>query len=152
MSSDGNRTNSGDRNNTLSRVGDSDNVVRIRERRRQSDALIRAAILMSALAWVVLFAVWIVMYFAGIVGEYGNTPINIITDSPAQHEYSLRLIPIAFTLLLISLVICIAAFIFNRLRMRRSTDRYRISIFIVAGVTIIALIVFILNFGSLLFR
>ena len=146
MGSDGNR------NNVVSRGGDSENVVRIKERRRQSDAFVRAAIIMSALAWIVLFAVWIIMYFAGFVGNYGNTPINIILEIPEQHQYSLRLIPIAFTLLVVSLLICLAAFIFNRLRMRRKTDRYRISIFIVGGVTIIALIAFLMNFGSLLFR
>ena len=119
---------------------------RMRERRRQSDWLVKASILMSALAWVVLFAVWIVMYFAA---EYKPGFFNVFlqVDVP-ENPLTQTLLPVAFTLLIVALVICVFAFIFNLLRMRRKTDRYRKSIFIVAGVTIIAIIAFVYNFGG----
>ena len=146
MSNDGSR--SSNRNEVELRGGNPDTVSKFIERRRKSDALVKGAVIMSFLAWVVLFAVWIVLYFAGVVGNYGNTPINIITGSPVTHTITYTLLPVAYAMLLISLAICVIAFLFNRLRMRRKTDRYRKSIFVVGGITIIALISFLLNFGS----
>ena len=139
MGSDGNRNVTG---------GGSGGAQTFRERRRRSDGLVKGAVIMSFVSWIFLFAVWIVLYFAGFTGNYGNTPINLITDSPANHVYTYTLLPIAYGLLLISLASCLIAFFFNRLRMRRKTDRYRKSIFFTGAVTIIALITFLLNYGS----
>ena len=146
VSSDGNRSNIG--NQAAQKSGSTDTGVSFRERRRRSDWLVRASILMSVFAWLVLFAVWIVLYFAGVVGNYGNTPINIITGMPVTHTISYTLLPIAYAMLLFSIAVCLLAFLFNRLRMRRRTDRYRKSIFIVGGISIIALIAFLYNFGG----
>ena len=139
MGSDGNR-------NPLR--GDSDGAQTFRERRRRSDGLVKGAVIMSFVSWIVLFAVWIVLYFAGFTGNYGNTPINLITNNPVSHTYTYTLLPIAYALLLFSLASCLIAFLFSRMRMRRKTDRYRKSIFITGGVTIIALIAFLINYGS----
>ena len=139
MGSDGNRNVTG---------GESEGAKTFRERRRRSDNLVKGAVIMSFVSWIFLFAVWIVLYFAGFTGYYGNTPINLITDSPATQVYTYTLLPIAYALLLFSLVSCLIAFLFNRMRMRRKTDRYRKSIFITGGVTIIALIAFLMNYGS----
>ena len=146
VSSDGNRGNIG--NQAAQKRGSTDSGVSFRERRRRSDWLVRASILMSVFAWLVLFAVWIVLYFAGVVGNYGNTPINIITGMPVTHTISYTLLPIAYAMLLFSIAICLLAFLFNRLRMRRKSDRYRKSIFIIGGISIIALIAFLYNFGG----
>jgi len=146
VSSDGNRSNTV--NQAAQKNGVTDKTVSFRERRRRSDWLVRASILMSVFAWLVLFAVWIVLYFAGVVGNYGNTPINIITGMPVTHTISYTLLPIAYAMLLFSIAICLLAFLFNRLRMRRKSDRYRKSIFIIGGISIIALIAFLYNFGG----
>ena len=129
-------------------VSDVNETQKFRERRRRADGLVKGAIIMSFVSWGVLFAVWIVLYFAGVVGNYGNTPINIITDSPANQRITYTLLPIAYAMLLLAIASCLIAFLFNRMRMRRKTDRYRKSIFITGGITILALIAFLLNYGS----
>ena len=139
MGSDGNRNVTG---------GESEGAKSFRERRRSADGLVKGAVIMSFVSWFVLLAVWIVLYFAGFAGNYGNTPINIITNNPVTHTYTYTLLPIAYGLLLVSLASCLIAFLFNRMRMRRKTDRYRKSIFFTGGVTLIALIAFLMNYGS----
>ena len=139
MGSDGNRNVTG---------GESEGAKTFRERRRRSDALVKGAVIMSFVSWGFLFAVWIVLYFAGFTGNYGNTPINLITNAPATQTYTYTLLPIAYAMLLFSLASCLIALVFNRMRMRRKTDRYRISIFITGGVTIIVLVAFLMNYGS----
>ena len=145
VSRDGTRYNNNN-NEVVLRGEISDSAKEFNERRKKSDWLVKASIYMSASAWVVLFAVWCIMYMAA---EYQPGIFNIFlqVDVP-RNPLTQTLLPIAFTLLLFSLAICILAFLFNRLRMRRKTDRYRKSIFIVGGITIIALIAFLMNFGS----
>jgi hypothetical protein len=117
------------------------------ERRRKSDWLVRAAIIMSVLAWLVMFSVWVVMYFAA-ENQPGIFNLVLQVDVP-RNPLTATLLPIAYYMLLASLAICVIAFVFNKMRMRRKTDKYRISIFIIAGITIVAYIAFVLNFGFL---
>jgi heme/copper-type cytochrome/quinol oxidase subunit 3 len=117
------------------------------ERRRKSDWLVRAAIIMSVLAWLVMFSVWIVMYFAA-ENQPGIFNLMLQVDVP-RNPLTATLLPIAYYMLLASLAICVVAFVFNKMRMRRKTDKYRKSIFIIAGITIIAYVAFVLNFGFL---
>jgi hypothetical protein len=57
------------------------------------------------------------------------------------------LLPIAFILLVAALALCIAAFIFNMLRHRRKTDKYKLSIIIAGTGSAIGLLLFIVRFG-----
>ena len=143
MSSDGNINN-----NDILSAGNTQKIIRIKNRRKQADTLNKAVIILCASVWIILLAFWIMLYFAGVVGYYGNTAINIVIDEPATHVYTYTLLPVAYALLLISLALCAIAFMFNRMRMRRKTDRYRKSIFVCGGVTILVMIIFLYNYGG----
>jgi len=143
MSNDDNKN---DNNDIVLKSSDSEVVKKIRERRRKSDWLIKTSILMSASAWLVLLVVWCLIYLAAD-NQPGIFNVFLGVDVP-QNPLTYTLLPIAYALLLFSLAICLIAFLLNKLRMRRKTDKYRKSIFIVAGITIIALIAFLINFGS----
>jgi NDP-sugar pyrophosphorylase family protein len=118
-------------------------------RRRKSDWLVNTAAIMSILAWVVTFAVWIVLSQAA---PHRQTVFFFVYSVYDRREYwDSPLLYVAFALLLASLAICTAAFFFNKLRMRRKTDKYRKSVFIIGGVTLLGLIYFLINFGSVIF-
>jgi bacteriorhodopsin len=102
---------------------------------------------MSALAWVILFSVWIVLHMAA-ENEAGIFNVILGIDVP-QNPLRATLLPIAYYMLLVSIAICFIAFLFNRMRMRRKTDKYRISIFVIGGISIIAYVAFVMNFGFL---
>lgn len=57
-------------------------------------------------------------------------------------------LPAAFTLLIASLAICIIAFIFNMFRLKRRTDKFKKSIIIIAAITILGIVFFIMRFGT----
>ena len=144
MSGDGERNNE-----VLLRGGNKDNIETFRERRRKSDWLVKAAILMSVLALMSLFAVWIVLdYAAENRANFFNYYFGVeVPENPLTYT----LIPIAYGLLLATLGICVIAFVFNKMRMRRKTDKYRKSIFIIGGITIVALVLFLINFWNVLY-
>ena len=130
--------------NTLN--NSSDKVIKVKERRKKADWLVNLSIFMSALAWIVVFAVWCVVYVAA-ENKAGIFNVFLNVDVPAN-PLTQTLLPVGFGLLLLSIVICIFAFIFNMLRMKRKTDKYRKSIIIISIITVVALIAYLMNFGS----
>jgi len=118
------------------------------ERRRTDDWIIKMTNIFSIVPWFVVFAVWIVIdfaspdketFFSRLAGYRTGLEINI-------HYWDEALLPVAFFLLLISLAFCLAAFILNTFRMKRETDRYRKSIMVIGGITIIAIVAFVIRF------
>lgn len=99
------------------------------ERRRQADWVLRAVSILSFVSWFMAIAVLILLF---------------ISD-----DYSL--IPVGFIMMILSVAACVAAFIFNVMRMRRNTDKYKISIIIIGVLTSIGLIVYSFSFARYLF-
>ena len=128
------------------------------ERRRKVDWVVRMATILSLVAWIVAFTVWIVLYVAEPDKRFAFTETAVITNTTdfrtediaeARRDYwDEALLPIAFGLLVASLIICVVAFVFNAMRMRRKTDKYRKSIMVIGGVTIIGIVLFLIFFGS----
>jgi len=120
------------------------------DRRRKVDWVVRMATILSLIAWAIAVAVWIVLDRASPEREVGwVTSIGRVrgTEVAIRDYWDSNLLPIAFILLLSALAICLVAFFFNKARMRRKTDKYRKSVMIIGGVTIIAIILFLLRFG-----
>jgi len=61
--------------------------------------------------------------------------------------WSEPLLQTAFILLVVAMLVCIAAFFFNKMRMKRKTDKYKKSIMIIGGVTVLGVVLFLLRFG-----
>ena len=114
------------------------------ERRKKADWVVKMATIMSVVSWAVALAVWVVLDRAqpekeDMFTRYFNIAI--------RENWNASLLPVAFTLLVASLCICIIAFVFNMLRMRRKTDKYRKSIIVIGVITIIGIVLFIIQFG-----
>jgi hypothetical protein len=115
------------------------------ERRIKDDWVINAATLMSFTAWLVGFIVWAVLDRASPEREHVFMRIHNVAP---RDYWDVAFLEIAFILLLISLGTSVIAFVFNMLRMRRKTDTLRKSIIIIAGVTIVGLVAFLMRFGA----
>jgi len=116
------------------------------ERRKKADWIAKATTIMSLLAWVAALAVWVFLDMASPDKE------NMFTRAfgiNVRGYWDVSLLPSAFILLIGSLVLCLIAFFFNKLRMRRKTDKYRKSVFIIGGITIIGIVAFLVRFGSM---
>ena len=117
------------------------------ERRRQTDWVVNAASILSVLSWLVAFAVVLVLDIAS--PQRANFFTNVF-DGVVTATWNQTFLPLALILLILSFCSCIAAFIFNMMRMRRKTDKYRKSVIIMGVLTLIGIIAFIFRFGSYL--
>ena len=127
------------------------------DRRRKSDWVSKMATILSLLAWCIMIAVWIVLESAsperGMRFTQTFFQVHFGTDaaSTIRTRWDHTLVYIAYILMLVSMGTCIIAFIMNKMRMKRKTDKYKKSIFIVGGITIIAFVAFMIRFWSVLF-
>ena len=122
------------------------------ERRRKSDWITRMAAILSFVSWAIAFAVWVVLESASperermFITSFLRETMG--AETIIRDQWDVTLLPLAFWLLIVSLAICVTAFIFNALRMRRKTDKYRKSVIIIGSVTIIGIVLFLVRFGS----
>ena len=126
-------------------------------RRRQADWVVNAAAVLSVLAWVVAFLVLLILDIAsdsvqmeglqawlaggqGAVGGTGRTGWNVVL-----------LRQVGLILLVVSFLCSVAAFIFNMMRMRRKTDKYRKSVIIMGSITLVSIVFYVMRFGDVIF-
>ena len=121
------------------------------ERRKKEDWMVKAAAILSVIAWGVAIAVWYVLEAAAPEREmrFITSLMETRFDTPTavRQYWDAALLQSAFGLLAAALIICVIAFIFNKMRMKRKTDKYRKSIFILGGISIIGIIAFLIRFG-----
>jgi len=113
------------------------------------------ATILSLVSWAVAIAVWIVLDTASpererrFITSFFSSRFDV---EPSVRDYwDMNLLPLAFGLLLAAIAICVGAFFFNKLRMRRKTDKYRKSIIIIGIITILGMVFFLIRFGGSLF-
>ena len=113
------------------------------------------AAVLSAVSWVIAFAVWFVLDRAQPIKETFLTRASINAEDGSKVEFSAEwnesLLMAAFVLLIASLVICIIAFIFNMLRKKRKTDKINKSVIIIGCITAAGLALFLNKFWDYLF-
>ena len=125
------------------------------EKRKRDDWVSKMATILSAVSWLIAFAVWFVLDRAQPVKEtfFTRSAINAEDGSKVEFtaEWNEPLLIAAFAMLAASLVVCIFAFIFNMLRKKRKTDKIKMSIIIIGCVTAAGLALFLYNFWEYLF-
>jgi len=125
------------------------------EKRKRTDWVTRMATILSAFSWVITIVVWFVLDRAQPVKENIFTRAAVYAEDGSKVEFSSEwnesLLIVAFVMLIISLVICIGAFIFNMLRKKRKTDKYKISVIVIGCITIAGLALFLNRFWDYLF-
>lgn len=116
--------------------------------RRRADGLVKAAWFFSVGSWLFAFAVLLVIEAAAPEREWILPGI----EQSVRDTWNATFLPVAFVLLIISLIMCAIAFVFHSRRMKRKSDKVRTkSILIVGTLTLIGLVVFILRFGPTMF-
>ena len=118
-----------------------------RERRKQADWVVNAATALSLISWLV--AVGAVIFIDQAAPQRENF-FTQVYGGTVRAVWDANLLPIALIFLILSLLSCAAAFIFNMLRMRRKTDKVRKSIVIIGGINVIAMAIFLIRFGAYL--
>ena len=125
------------------------------EKRKRTDWVTRMATILSAVSWFIAFAVWIVLDQAQPIKETFLTRSTYSKEDGSKVEFPKEwdesLLTIALVLLVASLVICVSAFIFNMLRMKRKTDKYKISIIVIGCITGAGLALFLNRFWGYFF-
>ena len=116
----------------------------LKERRRKPDLVVRLATVLSLISWLVTFSVWIVLDRASPEKE---TMFSRFFGITVRSYWNSSLLQIAWTMLVVSLGTCILAFIFNILRKRRKTDKYKLSVIIIGVINIAGIIFFLSRFG-----
>jgi len=125
------------------------------KRKKKADWVSKAATILSFFAWIIMIAVWALLEAAA--PERDRRLITSFFDvqfgtAPLIREiWDYTLVYIAYVLLLVSLGTCAIAFFINRMRMKRKSDKYKISIFIAGGITVVVLVAFLIHFRSVLF-
>jgi len=125
------------------------------ERRKKKDPVSRMATILSLGAWAVMIAVWVVLETASpdremmFINSFFEAQFGVAGAGRARWNYTL--VYTAYILFLISFGACAIAFVLNIMRMKRKGDKYKKSIFVIFGITVIAFIFFLIEHGSLLF-
>ena len=118
------------------------------EKRRQADWVVNAASALSVASWLVAFSVLLLLDIAS--PERADFFSNVF-EGNLRTAWNLPILYAAFILLILAIISCIAAFIFNMMRMRRKTDKYRKSIIVIGLVTVVGFIFFTMRFAGYLF-
>ena len=121
------------------------------DRRKKADWIVRMATILSVLSWAVVIAVWAVLDAASPERErqFISSIIrkHLDVQSYVRTRWDETLLSVGFLLLVASLAVCLVAFFFNKLRMKRKTDKYRKSIIVIGSITIMGIVAFLIRFG-----
>ena len=118
------------------------------ERRRQADGVIKAASALSFVSWGIAIIAFLLLEIASPDRMNFQLGSNISSGVSTWNE---AFFPIVFILLILATCSCIAAFIFNMMRMRRKSDKFKKSIIIIGAITLVTLVVFTLRFAPVMF-
>jgi len=125
------------------------------ERRKRKDWITKLPVILSLVVWSFLITVWMLLEQASPEVEWaflaGFGRVVFGMEPVLRLHWNRTLVYIAYIFLLVSMGTCAIAVIINKLRMRRKEDRYKKSVFIVGGISVVAFVAFIIRFGSLLF-
>ena len=121
----------------------------IMNRRKQADWVVNAAAALSVVAWAVAFFVFLVLDLAA--PERPSFWSNVLGEGMVRTYWHPALLPVGLVLLVFSFLCSIAAFMFNMMRMRRKTDKYRKSVIIMGLITLTGIVFYVIRFGYIIF-
>lgn len=125
----------------------SDENAQFVDRRKKADWVTKAASILSVVAWVIAIAMLLLLERAQ--PQQSNLFTNLLGVT-IQSSWNTSLLRIAFILLVAALGVCTIAMIFNALRNRRKTDKYKKSIIILGSITLVGIVLFLYRFGAYL--
>ena len=125
-----------------------------KDRRRRINWVSVTATVLSLAAWAMMIAVWFVLDAAAPEKEYGWLSfftVNFDAVASYRTSWNYNLVYLAYVLMLVSMGSCAISILLGRMRKKRKTDRIHKSVFVIAGITVIGFIVFMIRFWYVLF-
>ena len=130
-----------------------------RERlKKKKDYRLIIAYTMSLIALFIMGTVWVIletaapdrdmMFFRTFFTVHDQ---HFTVDPSFRHTWNKSLLYVAYVLQLISMGLCLIASTINILHIKPKYGKFRITIFIIGGITLIAFVFFLIRFISILF-
>gem|GEM_PF-6749885 len=119
------------------------------EQSKRLDWLNILTTVLSLTAFGLLVAVWIILDKANphILGSdwkwlsfFGENPVT------STGRWSARPVNTAYILLIVSVVLCVTAFICDKIHIKRKGGKYRVSVFLVGAIALINFVSFLVQF------
>ena len=114
--------------------------------------------IMSMIALCIMTAVWVMMEVAApdrdmmFFRTFFDVHDQHFTVAPVFRErWNFTLVYTAYIMQLASLGTCVIAFLINHTHVKSKGSKYKISVFVASGITIIALTLFVIRFWNVLF-
>ena len=109
------------------------------EKRRKPDLLTKWVQWSALTGWIIIFATYAIAFTA-------KPPVESFVDRflnvKLRDTWDTDLLSYSFYLMILLLILCIIAFIFNMMRRKRKTDRFNISIILLGIASIIGIIIY----------
>ena len=122
-----------------------------RNRRKQADWVVNSAAVLSVLAWVFAFVVLLILDIASERQAMRGLQ-DVLGADARQTNWNIPLLrQIGLIVLVFSFLSSVAAFIFNMMRMRRKTDKYRKSVIVMGLITLAGIVFYIIAYGYIIF-
>ncbi|MCL2203552.1 MAG: hypothetical protein FWB88_06405 [Defluviitaleaceae bacterium] len=118
------------------------------ERRKQPDWMVKGSTILCVISWLLSISAVLVIDIAA------PDQANLLTHLLGGEEravWNTALILLAYIMLVLSVFACVAAFVFNILRMRRKTDKLKWSILSITILTVGGFLLFTFSFSQQLF-
>jgi len=110
---------------------------------------------MSLIALAIMAAVWVVLEAAAPEREmkFITTFFNVHfgAQTVIRHSWNYTLLYVAYVLQLVSIGACLISSVINIMHIKPKYGKYKITIFVISGVTLIAFTFFLIRFASVLF-
>ncbi|MCL2249449.1 MAG: hypothetical protein FWC13_09270 [Oscillospiraceae bacterium] len=128
---------------------------RRQNRRKRKDWVTWMSTIMTIIAFISMIVVWAIIEMAAPETEWaflaGFGRVHFDMQPVLRQRWDYTLVLFAYFIVLASVGMSLIALVFNLMRKRRKTDKIKKSIIFIGGVSIIALVVFLINFGHVLF-
>lgn len=120
---------------------------RFEDRRKKADWMTKAASVLSLVSW---FMSMVMLLCLDRASPETENLFSRLLGTAVRSTWNTSLLRTAFLLLLLAFCICAIAMIFNILRNRRKSDKYKKSIIILGALTLIGIVAFLIRFGAYL--
>jgi len=113
------------------------------ERRKGPDLLLKLINVIVFFSWLLIIAI---LTITAKAGPESATFFDRLLQVDIRNTWDAGLAQYMFYLMLVLLLLCVLGIAFNAARHRRRSDRYRISLFIMGGASVIGIIVYLISF------